>query len=343
MYEDDFIALAPTTRNVTTIELDSRTTTISQRAFSSCTSLTSVTIGDGVTSIGSSAFSGCTSLTTITIPDSVTSIGGYAFSGCSALESLTIGAGVTTIGDKAFYNTTSLTEINFNAKNCSNLSSYNYVFNRSGQSGEGITVTFGDEVQRIPAYLFCPSNSSSYSPKITSVIIGNNVTSIGSSVFYECTSLTSMNYTGTLEQWCNIAFGNINSNPTCHTHSLVIGGEEITELVIPEGVTTIGAYAFNNCDNITSITIPDSVTSIGDYAFAYNGKLTSIIIDNAYAYGQLSETVSSCGYLGQYATTIRVLKSIVDDENNMNDYLNDTANFTREEDESGLYYIYTKA
>jgi hypothetical protein len=61
-------------------------TSIGDRVFYKCTSLTGITIPDSVTSIGSSAFSGCTSLTSIIIPDSVTSIGYSAFSGCTSLK-----------------------------------------------------------------------------------------------------------------------------------------------------------------------------------------------------------------------------------------------------------------
>ncbi len=86
-------------------------TTIGDRAFFSCDSLTSITIPDSVTSIGDSAFSSCYSLTSITIPDSVTSIGDYAFYKCYSLTSITIPDSVTSIGDDAFSYCKSLTSI----------------------------------------------------------------------------------------------------------------------------------------------------------------------------------------------------------------------------------------
>ena len=55
----------------------------------------------------------------------------------------------------------------------------------------------------------------------------------------------------------------------------------ITRVVVTEGVTSIGHYAFYYCTNITSVTIPNSVTFIGDYAFYYCTSLTNVTISNS--------------------------------------------------------------
>ena len=95
------------------IPTDGSVTSISERAFENCSSLTSITIPNSVTSIGSYAFEYCSSLASITIPNSVTSISEGAFAGCSSLTSITIPDSVTSISKLAFLGCSSLTSIQF--------------------------------------------------------------------------------------------------------------------------------------------------------------------------------------------------------------------------------------
>ncbi len=93
------------------IPSDGSVTSIGERAFYNCDSLTSITIPDSVTSIGDSAFYYCTSLTSVTIGDGVTRIRDRAFYYCRSLTSITIGEGVTSIGGSAFYACSSHTSV----------------------------------------------------------------------------------------------------------------------------------------------------------------------------------------------------------------------------------------
>ena len=88
--------------SLTSVTIPNSVTSIEQEAFSGCRSLTSVTIGNSVTSIGDQAFEFCSSLTSVTIPNSVTSIGESAFYYCESLTSITIPNSVTSIGELAF-------------------------------------------------------------------------------------------------------------------------------------------------------------------------------------------------------------------------------------------------
>lgn len=154
-------------------------TSIGERAFSLCNSLTSVTIPNSVTSIGNSAFYDCSSLASVTIPNSVTSIGNSAFSGCSNLASVVIPESVTNIGEWAF-NGTSLTSITIP-------SSVSRIETCAFQNCHSLTsVTIPNSVTRIGGYAF--ANCSG----LATVTIPSSITTISDHAFAGCTGLTEI-------------------------------------------------------------------------------------------------------------------------------------------------------
>ena len=193
---------------LTGIVLPGSVTSIGEYAFYNCNSLTVIEIPEGVTTLGNSAFFGCDNLKEIRynaraaadltglsgafrsagasvggvkviFGESVEKIPGNIFSNCESLTSVTIGSNVTSIGDNAFLGCKGLVEINYNARaaECAE---------DSFDSGDGLKVTFGDSVERIPDYIFqdCPG--------LTSVTIGSSATTIGHYAFNRCTGLTSI-------------------------------------------------------------------------------------------------------------------------------------------------------
>ena len=132
---------------------------------------------------------------------------------------------------------------------------------------------------------------------LTTATIGDGVTSIGEDAFYGCSGLTSVHISD-LAAWCNISFGSSWANPLDNAHHLYLNDNEITDLVIPNSVTSIKNYAFSSGSGLTSVNIPNSVTSIGEYAFGDCSGLTSVNIPNSvtsigeYAFGGCSGLTS---------------------------------------------------
>ena len=296
-------------------------TIIGNWAFRDCTNLTSITIGDGVTSIGDYAFRGCSKLTSITIPDSVTSIGIWAFSRCTNLTSITIPSSVTSIGDYTFYNCTNLTSVTIGESvtsigedafdSCTNLTDVYY----TGDINDWAHIHFAKKddtdfyfsVRSNPLYyannLYVNGNelvteaniNTSINAfaffgydKLTSVTIGDQVTSIGYGAFYRCNNLTDVYYTGDINDWVSIRFNiyndwgtsndNYNSNPLSNGANLYVNGDELVTEANIDTATSIRALAFYGCTSITSVTIGDQVTSIGERAFYNCTSLTSVTI-----------------------------------------------------------------
>ncbi len=115
---------------------------------------------------------------------------------------------------------------------------------------------------------------------LTEITIPASVTSIGKYAFVSCDSLTGV-YISSIENWCNIAFNKSFSNPLCHGANLYVNGNLVKDLIIPASVTSIGYAAFSGCGSLTGITIPDSVTSIGNAAFSGCNSLTEITIPDS--------------------------------------------------------------
>lgn len=273
------------------VSIPSSVTSIGNGSFQYCSNLESVSIPNSVTSIGANAFLNCTSLTQATLSNGIKTIGGSAFSGCSGLTSLAMPNSVTSIGDEAF-------------KGCSGLTD----------------VELSNSLTAIPNYAFAECKA------LTSVVIPEGVTSIGDYAFQNCSTMTSVDIPSTvnwmgsydfdgctalsevgitdLAAWCKMRFGATKASPFFYAKTMKLNGEPVTDLVFPEGISTIGAYAFaeykglksvvigndvtsvaegafQGCTGLKDVTIGSSVTSVGQYAFRNCTGMQNLVVGNS--------------------------------------------------------------
>ncbi len=240
---------------------------IPDKMFANCEKLKSVNIS-AATEIGANCFEECVRLTEVDLGEELTAIGYRAFSGCGKLKSVIIGSKVKEIADEAFLGCSGLKEVHvgdvaawckigFGEHDANPLVFAHRLF----VGEEEITkLKIPEGVTSIAkgAFMFCNG--------LTSVQIPDSVTVIEEYAFLGCGGLREV-HIDDLAAWCKIKFGINDANPLGLMHRLFVGEEEITELKIPEGVTSVGDLAFRSCHNLISVDIPKSVTSIGGNTF----------------------------------------------------------------------------
>ena len=217
-------------------------TTIDNNAFYRNSNITSVIFGKNVTEVKKEAFSGCGNIEIILIPSNINKIGGSAFLGysmtlCCEAENKPID------WDDGWTSSSSTVIWNVNkygiTENGIKWAVTNDKPNEALVCGGiyGITnVIIPDAINDLPVTTIVDF-AFEHNETIESVIIGNNVISIGESAFYSCYLLRKVE--------------------------------------LGEKLVTIGESAFHSCGDIEDILIPSSVAEIGKYAFSGNNRLTA--------------------------------------------------------------------
>ena len=223
--------------------------------FSDNYALTSVTVPDGIPAIPRSAFNRCAGITNAVLPESVADIGMYAFQSCNGLTGIDLPVAVTNIADYAFQTCTNLVEF-----------------------------VLPDSLESIGQYAFNGCSG------LRSIVVPPSLHSVGNYAFQGCSAVEAVHISD-LAAWCAIEFGSNGGNPLgqSRTRELVLNGEPIRDLILPDGVTQVKYAVFYNATNLTSATLPMGVASIGNYAFANCTSITNL---------SLPEGV---GTIGQYA------------------------------------------
>lgn len=226
-------------------------------AFQGCELLREITIPSGVVSIGNSAFLGCSELESIVVPEGVVSLGSNVFASCANLTHISVPSSLRFVGDGAFvddivdkhpvqYNIVDGDKYLGNAQNpCVVLIKVNSLSDTTYTVKPETTVIYREALR-------------GYS-SMTSVVLHDNIGSIGTCAFMSCTRLQSVTLPSSVTSIGNYAFSN------CSRLESVSG---------LENVTSIGAYAFRSCKKLKSVNISSQIDFVGTDAFAGCSLLT---------------------------------------------------------------------
>lgn len=218
-----------------------------------------------ITSIGEDAFDFCTTITSVIIPDGVTIIKEFAFGQCWSITSVTIPETVVTIYDRAFLR-------------CSKIKS----------------ISLPRTLKNIGASAFLGCNS------LTEVSIHSGITSIGNQAFSECKSLVNINVSADNTRYSSqdgVLFDKTGKSLICYP-----AGKH-GRYNVPDGVETIGKYAFYYSERLLGVYIPDTVKTIDSSAFSYCIRLSEVRLSTgiatiaSYAFNNCSK-LSDATYAG---------------------------------------------
>ncbi len=247
---------------------------------------THIDIVDGTTQICGSAFYGQSNLTSISIPNSITTIGSQAFYNCKSLTTITIPASVTSISNDIFSGCDNLESIFVDENNPNYCNVNGILYNK-------------DKTQLI----HYPNAN-----KATTILITKDMT-VSASYFYNKKNLENIEVEEGHEKYCSVDGILYNIDKTT---LISCPPAKTTANNIPTTVTTIGYYAFYNCEALTSVTLPENLTKIENNVF-YNCKsLSSITIPNS---------VTTIGYYAFYnceaLTSVTLPENLTKIENNV--------------------------
>ncbi len=246
--------------------MDSYGKAASQPWYQDRTKITSVVVEDGVTEIGNFAFYGLTNMKSITISDSVTKIGAYAFKNCTALTDIQLPKNLETIGDSAFYSCTGLSAVTFPE-------SVTFIDGYAFARCTGIKqITFEGDAPEIKAGAFSSVKADVDYPKENATWTENKKQNYGGQLTWEKTEPWEIK-----DHVLTINDDSVmNDYDSAKKTPWYADRDGITSIVVSDGVTKVGAFAFYGLNNLTSVTLSDTVASIGGYAFKNCVKLTDI-------------------------------------------------------------------
>ena len=281
---------------------------IDDRAFSGCDGMTSIVIPEGVIRIGDEAFRDCSGLQSISFPNSIAEIASYyPFSGCYNLSSVN---NYTTITYNSFYGNNW-----YNDK-------YNEWYDNLPDGIIRIGNVLAGYKGTMPDSIVLPDGVTHIWPgafrdhyELLSVTIPASVTNIGENAFYNCSNLSSIEVLGNLDKIGRDAFRNTAwydylPNGLAIIANAVIGYKGVISdtIVIPDGITYIGEYAFADNRDFSAVSLPASLMKLGEHAFS-DGYARSIL--SSISLPQGLEEIGNCAFWGcTYLTSLVIPESV---------------------------------
>jgi len=293
---------------IVTIGIINETNTIEKHkalgksAFRYCSSLSSVAFGEGIKEIPNYFLNGCTNLQETTFPNSLIKLGLAAFADCPSLETPVVlsNPNFISIGMDSFARCTSIPEIKIVSPTVSLESDAFYKCTGVTK----LTVAFPELTAEMSSDLGVSSYKNSWdlvlldsvktigeeaftnNDVLKTVSLGKSVSSLGAYSFNDCDSLETVINNSTQ----NIVYGDysFNSCGALNTFNLgratIIGnrafyGTNFTTVDFPDGLLSLGDYAFANCLALAEISeFPETLTQIGNYCFYNSSNLGGDIV-----------------------------------------------------------------
>ena len=256
----------------TPITVKAGTVGLAENAFrdgGQSTKLSRVSLPASLKYIGKNAFYGCSALEEITIPNGVTLLPAWTFMNCTSLASVTLSASLTTISPYAFENCSLLSQLTIPET----------VSNVDKTSFNGCTKL----IETVNGVKYVDTWAIGY-VNATNIAFRSGTTGIAQTAFADCSSLSSVDFSG-IKHIGYMAFS---------------GCTALTEIILPDSVLTVGAYAFNRCNQAKTISIGSGIKRIEESTFA---KTTSTSISLS-----MGANVEYLGSLAFYCNIIQPIE-----------------------------------
>lgn len=201
------------------------------------------------------------SISEIVIAPGITGLGAGLFRNYTKLVKVTLPDGLEEIGAECFLNCTNLTAIQFP-------DTLKYIERRAFKGCSGIT----------------------------SITIPSAMRTVYSEAFANCDTLKTV-HISSLATWLSITFEDNTATPLYYGAELLLNGEPLTEITIPDGIDAVSPFAFYGCKDLRTVVLPDGVIRIGGRAFSGCRNLASISLPASL------ESISDCAFEGCHSLT----------------------------------------